>query len=92
MTELSARQIPFTDASGTEQTIDALGADVVLVSSGSIALGRMILGLPSGALTLEQSQAAAAVGQIALAHAWTQSLSQDAIIAGQILLTLGDTE
>ena len=41
----------------------ARGTDVILVSSGSIALGRAILGLPAGALALEQSQAAAAVGQ-----------------------------
>ena len=44
--------------------IRAGGADVILVSSGSIALGRAVLGLPQGALALEQSQAAAAVGQI----------------------------
>ncbi|MGF9695170.1 glutamate 5-kinase [Rhizobium sp. 0TCS1.26] len=66
--------------------------DVLVVSSGAIALGRTVLGLPGGALKLEESQAAAAVGQIALARAWSQSLSRDAIVAGQILLTLGDTE
>ena len=48
------------------------GADVVLVSSGSIALGRKVLGLPDGVLTLEQSQAAAAVGQIRLARAYEE--------------------
>jgi glutamate 5-kinase len=68
------------------------GADVLVVSSGAIALGRTVLDLPSGALKLEESQAAAAVGQIALARAWSESLSRDAIVAGQILLTLGDTE
>ncbi|CAN7344535.1 glutamate 5-kinase [Rhizobium sp. LjRoot30] len=72
--------------------LKAGGTDVLVVSSGAIALGRSVLNVPAGALKLEESQAAAAVGQIALAHAWTQSLSQDAIIAGQILLTLGDTE
>lgn len=66
--------------------------DVLVVSSGAIALGRTVLGLPQGALKLEESQAAAAVGQIALARAWSESLSKDAIVAGQILLTLGDTE
>lgn len=66
--------------------------DVLVVSSGAIALGRTVLGLPAGALKLEESQAAAAVGQIALARAWSESLSRDAIVAGQILLTLGDTE
>ena len=66
--------------------------DVLVVSSGAIALGRTVLDLPSGALKLEESQAAAAVGQIALARAWSESLSRDDIVAGQILLTLGDTE
>ncbi|WP_457581606.1 glutamate 5-kinase [Ensifer canadensis] len=70
----------------------AKGADVLVVSSGAIALGRTVLNLPSGALKLEESQAAAAVGQIALARAWSESLSTDAIVAGQVLLTLGDTE
>ncbi|WP_394691578.1 glutamate 5-kinase [Hoeflea sp.] len=68
------------------------GADVLVVSSGAIALGRTVLGLPSTALRLEESQAAAAVGQIALARAWSTSLSSHDIVAGQILLTLGDTE
>ncbi|MBW9088174.1 glutamate 5-kinase [Rhizobium wenxiniae] len=70
----------------------ATGTDVLVVSSGAIALGRTVLDLPSGALKLEESQAAAAVGQIALARAWSESLSRDGIVAGQILLTLGDTE
>ena len=51
-----------------------------------------MLDLAPGALKLEESQAAAAVGQIALARAWSESLSADEIVAGQILLTLGDTE
>ena len=66
--------------------------DVLVVSSGAIALGRAVLKLPAGALKLEDSQAAAAVGQIALARAWSESLSAHAIAASQILLTLGDTE
>lgn len=70
----------------------ARGSEVLVVSSGAIALGRTVLGLPAGALKLEESQAAAAVGQIALARAWSESLSRDAIVAGQVLLTLGDTE
>jgi hypothetical protein len=53
----------------------ARGVDVILVSSGSIALGRAALGLPATALTLEQSQAAAAVGQIRLAHAYEEALA-----------------
>lgn len=68
------------------------GAEVLVVSSGAIAMGRTVLGLPAGGLRLEESQAAAAVGQIALARAWSTSLSTHGIVAGQILLTLGDTE
>ncbi|WP_349436423.1 glutamate 5-kinase [Pararhizobium sp. A13] len=70
----------------------AKGVDVLVVSSGAIALGRSVLDLAPGVLKLEESQAAAAVGQIALARAWSESLSTDEIVAGQILLTLGDTE
>ena len=68
------------------------GADVLVVSSGAIALGRTLLGLPRGKLKLEDSQAAAAVGQIALARAWAQALHAHGIVAGQVLLTLNDTE
>lgn len=69
----------------------AKGAEVVIVSSGSIALGRAVLGLPQGALALEQSQAAAAVGQIQLARAYEEVLAPHGISAGQVLLTLDDT-
>ncbi len=68
------------------------GADVLLVSSGAIAMGRGVLGLSPGKLKLEESQAAAAVGQIALARAWAEVLGAHGLTAGQILLTLGDTE
>ncbi|MCB1522643.1 MAG: glutamate 5-kinase [Hyphomicrobiales bacterium] len=68
------------------------GADILVVSSGSIALGRSVLGLPKGALKLEDSQAAAAVGQIALARTWAEALGSHGITAGQILVTLWDTE
>jgi len=68
------------------------GKDVLVVSSGSIALGRSRLKLPSGALKLEESQAAAAVGQIALARIWSEVLGAHDIGAGQILVTLQDTE
>jgi len=67
------------------------GRDVLLVSSGSIALGRRVLGLPDGALTLEQSQAAAAVGQIQLARAYEQVLAPFGIKTAQVLLTLEDS-
>jgi len=65
---------------------------LLVVSSGAIALGRAVLKLPAGPLKLEDSQAAAAVGQIALARNWTEALSRHGIIAGQVLVTLGDTE
>ena len=68
------------------------GAEVLVVSSGAIALGRTLLGLPKGRLKLEASQAAAAVGQIALARAWAEVLGAHGLTAGQILVTLGDTE
>jgi glutamate 5-kinase len=68
------------------------GRDVLIVSSGSIALGRSRLKLPGGPLKLEESQAAAAVGQIALARIWSEVLGDHGIGAGQILVTLQDTE
>ncbi|HTH34561.1 MAG TPA: glutamate 5-kinase [Xanthobacteraceae bacterium] len=66
--------------------------DLLVVSSGAIALGRTVLKLPDGALKLEDSQAAAAVGQIALARTWTEALSRHGITAAQVLVTLWDTE
>lgn len=82
--------------------LDALAADVAqlrgegkrvaLVSSGAIALGRGILGLPRTALPLEQAQAAAAAGQIALARAYAEAFAPHGIAAGQVLLTLDDTK
>jgi glutamate 5-kinase len=68
------------------------GQDVLVVSSGAIALGRRHLGLRSGPLRLEESQAAAAAGQIRLAHAWQEALGRHEIPVAQVLLTLGDTE
>ena len=70
----------------------ARGVDVVLVSSGSIALGRAVLHLPEGPLALEQSQAAAAVGQIRLAQAYQAALEPHAITTAQVLVTLEDSE
>ena len=69
----------------------AKGVDVVIVSSGSIALGRSVLGLGAAELTLEQSQAAAAVGQIQLARAYEQHLAPHGVIAAQVLVTLEDS-
>jgi glutamate 5-kinase len=68
------------------------GVDVLVVSSGAIALGRSVLKYPKGALTLERSQAAAAVGQIALARVWSEALGRHGITAGQVLITPQDTE
>ena len=68
------------------------GAEIIIVSSGAIALGRRTLGLPKGKLKLEHSQAAAAVGQIALAQAWSEALRTRNIVAAQVLVTLRDTE
>lgn len=72
--------------------IKARGQDVVIVSSGAIALGRRHLGLPKGALPLEEKQAAAAVGQIRLTHAWQDVLGDHGLTTAQVLLTLDDTE
>ncbi|KAA8608092.1 glutamate 5-kinase [Salipiger aestuarii] len=71
--------------------IRARGTDVILVSSGSIALGRGILGLPRTALPLEQSQAAASVGQIRLAREWEDALAPHGVVTGQVLVTLEDS-
>jgi glutamate 5-kinase len=70
----------------------ARGVDVIVVSSGAIALARRTLGLTQSRLRLEEKQAAAAVGQIRLAQAWTDVLSAHGLTAAQLLLTLEDTE
>jgi glutamate 5-kinase len=70
----------------------ARGQDILIVSSGAIALGRRSLGLGPGALELEESQAAAAVGQIRLAHAYQESLARHKLSVAQVLLTIDDTE
>src|SRR5688572_10533247 len=68
------------------------GQQVILVSSGAIALGRRHLRLPRGPLRLEESQAAAAVGQIRLAHAYKELLEERDVTVAQVLLTLEDSE
>ena len=72
--------------------LKATGADVMIVSSGAIALGRRTLNLKQGQLKLEEKQAAAAVGQIALAQGWAEALGAHGLTTGQVLLTLTDTE
>ena len=68
------------------------GKEVLLVSSGAIALGRRALGLKHGGLRLEESQAAAAVGQVRLAQAYVEAFQRTALAVAQILLTLEDSE
>jgi glutamate 5-kinase len=68
------------------------GQQVIIVSSGAVALGRRQLGLGRGVLALEQKQAAAAVGQIRLAHAYKELLEEEGTAVAQLLLTLEDSE
>ena len=70
----------------------AAGQEVIVVTSGAIALGRSALGVKTRGLRLEEKQAAAAVGQINLAHAYQASLAKYDLATAQLLLTLGDTE
>jgi glutamate 5-kinase len=72
--------------------LKAEGKEIVIVSSGAIALGRSLLGLSALSLTLEQSQAAASAGQIALSQAWAEALGKHDIVTGQILITPNITE
>lgn len=70
----------------------AQGMQVIIVTSGAVALGRGSLGLLGKALLLEEKQAAAATGQIRLAHAYQEALARHGLTAAQVLLTLEDTE
>lgn len=72
--------------------LKALGMEVVVVTSGAIAVGREHLGLTGRALKLEEKQAAAATGQIRLAHAYQETLARHGVTVAQVLLTLDDTE
>lgn len=90
---LAAPRQPWLDS--VAQDIAALrqqGTEVVVVSSGAVALARHHLGLTRPVLRLEEKQAAASVGQIRLAQAWTDALSQRSLTAAQLLLTPDDTE
>jgi glutamate 5-kinase len=90
---LGAVRRPWLDALAADiAALHERGASVVVVSSGAIALGRTIAKLPKRILKLEDSQASAAIGQIALASEWSRVLGERGIVAGQVLLTLGDTE
>jgi glutamate 5-kinase len=68
------------------------GVEVLVVSSGAIALGRRHLGIDLVRPKLEEKQAAAATGQIILAHAYQESLARHALTVAQILLSPDDTE
>jgi len=68
------------------------GQEVIIVSSGAIAVGRRHLGLSEGRLRLEESQAAAATGMARLAHAYQEALSKHRLTVAQVLLTIDDTE
>lgn len=70
----------------------ARGQEVLVVSSGSIALGRQVLGLPPGPLAIETAQAAAAIGQTRLIRAWEEALAAHGLMTAQVLLTLADTQ
>ncbi len=70
----------------------ARGTEVVVVTSGAVALGRGVLGLGRRALKLEEKQACAASGQIPLFRAWYEALGAVGLAAGQVLLTPDDTE
>jgi glutamate 5-kinase len=72
--------------------LHASGCELLVVSSGAIAIGSRILGINKRRARLEDLQAAAAAGQVQLAHAWNESLSTHGVTTAQILLTLGDTE
>ncbi|MEQ9688589.1 MAG: glutamate 5-kinase, partial [Bauldia litoralis] len=82
----------WLDALASDLADVTAGKELLIVSSGAIALGRRVLKLPRGVLKLEESQAAAAVGQVALARAWAETLHRHGFVAGQVLLTLDDTE
>jgi len=68
------------------------GQEILIVTSGAVAVGRRHLGLGGRVLRLEEKQAAAAAGQIRLAHAWLEALGRHGIGVAQILLTPDDTE
>ena len=70
----------------------ARGQEVIIVTSGAIAIGRGPLGMKGRKLRLEEKQAAAATGQMRLTHAYQQSLGRHNITVAQVLITLDDTE
>ncbi|MCX9147102.1 glutamate 5-kinase [Erythrobacter sp. WG] len=88
-----AREAWLSDMARDLASLRRAGAQVIVVSSGAIALGAARLALPKGGRgSLADAQAAAAVGQIALADLWSRALGAQGITAAQMLLTLGDLE
>jgi len=87
----SLRDVWLQELAADVATLRARGTDVLIVSSGSIALGRRVLGLPAGDLSLDQSQASAAVGQIRLAGAYRDALAGVGATAAQVLVTMEDS-
>ena len=73
-------------------TLKEAGKNVVVVSSGAIALGCKLLSIQNGKLKLQEKQAAAAAGQVLLAHAWMEALGGHKVQTAQILLSPDDTE
>jgi glutamate 5-kinase len=91
--DLAAPRAAWLDGVATDiAQLAVQGTEVIVVSSGAIALARRALGLNQKRLRLEEKQAAAAVGQIRLAQAWTEALSRQNLTAAQLLLTPDDTE
>ncbi len=91
-TQASLRMSWLTAIAADIAALRARGVEVIVVSSGAIALARRSLGLTRRKLRLEEKQAAASVGQIRLAGAWADVLAAQNITAAQLLLTLGDSE
>ena len=90
--EATPRSAWLDSVAGDIAALRARGSQVIVVSSGAIALARRALRLQQKRLRLEEKQAAAAVGQIRLAQAWSEALSAHDLTAAQLLLTLDDTE
>ena len=77
---------------GDIAALKKVGKNVVVVSSGAIALGSRLLNIQNGKLKLQEKQAAAAAGQVLLAHAWMEALGAHNVQTAQILLSPDDTE
>lgn len=82
----------LADMAGDIAQLHAAGKEVIIVSSGAVALGRPRVGLGMHALTLEEKQAAAAAGQPLLIASWQAAFDAHGINVAQLLLTLDDAE